>query len=81
MRALLSAALFLWAGGAVFAQESHTHSASKPVTVDIKNVQGQSVGTATLTHAAPTSNPPALTSIRKATPMKVSPRATFRTFR
>ncbi len=52
MRALLSAALFLWAGGAVFAQESHTHSASKPVTVDIKNAQGQSVGTAALTPAA-----------------------------
>src|SRR6266702_2715039 len=52
MRALLSAALFLWAGGVVFAQESHTHSASKPVTVDIKNAQGQSIGTATLTPAA-----------------------------
>jgi len=37
--------------GAAFAQENHSHSATKPVTVDIKNSQGQSVGTATLTPA------------------------------
>lgn len=45
--ALLTAALFLSAAG-VYAQ---SHAASKPVTVDIKNVQGQSVGTAVLTPA------------------------------
>lgn len=45
MRAILCAALFATAAVATFAQ---SHSASKPVTVDIKNVQGQSVGTATL---------------------------------
>lgn len=48
MRAMLCAALFAAAAGASFAQ---SHSASKPVTVDIKNVQGQSVGTATLSPA------------------------------
>lgn len=52
MRVFKCAALFLCAGGAALAQEGHAHSASKPVIVDIKNVQGQSVGTATLTSAA-----------------------------
>lgn len=51
MKSLLCAALFLSATGAVFAQDTHSHSASKPVTVDIKNVQGQTVGTAVLTPA------------------------------
>jgi len=48
MKALLCAALFVFACGASFAQG---HSGAKPVTVDIKNAQGQSVGTATLTAA------------------------------
>jgi superoxide dismutase, Cu-Zn family len=52
MRVLLCAALCVGACGAAFAQESHSHSGAKPVTVDIKNVQGQSVGTATLAPAA-----------------------------
>lgn len=49
--AVLSAALFLVASSAVYAQGTQSHAASKPVTVDIKNVQGQSVGTAVLTPA------------------------------
>ncbi|HEV1994955.1 MAG TPA: superoxide dismutase family protein [Candidatus Acidoferrum sp.] len=52
MKSLACAALFLSAAGLVFAQESRAHAAAKPVTVDFKNVQGQSVGTATLTPAA-----------------------------
>jgi len=51
MKASVCAALFLSAASLVFAQESRAQAA-KPVTVDIKNVQGQSVGTATLTSAA-----------------------------
>jgi Cu-Zn family superoxide dismutase len=52
MRSLVCAALFLSAAVLVFAEESRAQAAAKPVTVDIKNVQGQSVGTATLTPAA-----------------------------
>src|SRR5216684_280037 len=52
MRALSCAALLLSAAGLVFAQDSHARAAAKPVTVDIKNAQGQGVGTATLTPAA-----------------------------
>jgi Cu/Zn superoxide dismutase len=37
--------------GAVGAQDAHSHAASKPVTVDIKNAEGHSVGTAVLTTA------------------------------
>jgi Cu-Zn family superoxide dismutase len=48
MRAILCGVLFLSAAGAALAQ---SHSATKPVTVDIKNAQGQSVGTATLSSA------------------------------
>src|SRR5215472_18362519 len=48
MRAIICAALLAAAAGATFAQ---SRSAGKPVTVDIKNVQGQSVGTATLSPA------------------------------
>lgn len=51
MKALFSAALFLCASGTVLAQGNQAQSASKPVTVDIKNAQGQSVGTAVLTSA------------------------------
>src|SRR5713101_9433690 len=52
MRSLACAALLLSAAGLVFAQDSHARAAAKPVTVDIKNAQGQSIGTATLTPAA-----------------------------
>jgi superoxide dismutase, Cu-Zn family len=51
MRSLFCAALFLSAAGLVFVQDSGARAAAKPVTVDIKNAQGQSVGTATLTPA------------------------------
>ena len=52
MRSLACAALLLSATGLVFVQNSHARAAGKPVVVDIKNAQGQSVGTATLTPAA-----------------------------
>lgn len=48
MRTVLCTALFVSAASAAFAQ---SHSATRAVTVDIKNVQGQSVGTATLSPA------------------------------
>ena len=48
MKAILSAALLASAAGATFAQ---SRSATKAVTVDLKNIQGQSVGTATLSPA------------------------------
>jgi Cu-Zn family superoxide dismutase len=52
MRSLFCAALFLSAAGLVFVQDSSAGAAAaKPVTVDIKNAQGQSIGTATLTPA------------------------------
>jgi Cu-Zn family superoxide dismutase len=51
MRASVCGALFLSAAGLVCVQSSHAQGA-KPVTVDLKNTQGQSVGTATL-NAAP----------------------------
>lgn len=44
-------ACFAAAGQAV-AQESHSHTASKPVVAEFKNAEGQSVGTATLSEAA-----------------------------
>jgi superoxide dismutase, Cu-Zn family len=52
MRSSVCAALFLSAASLVFAQDSRAQASAKPVVVDIKNVQGQSVGTATLTTAA-----------------------------
>jgi Cu-Zn family superoxide dismutase len=49
MRAIMSAVcLALLGAGTAVAQESHNHSISKPLAVDIKNAQGQSVGTALL---------------------------------
>jgi superoxide dismutase, Cu-Zn family len=51
MRALVCAALFLSAAGAVLLQESRASALPKPVTVEIKNAQGQVVGTAVLTAA------------------------------
>jgi superoxide dismutase, Cu-Zn family len=52
MRGLLCAALFLSAAGPVLVQDSRARAAAKPITVDIKNAQGQSVGTVILTPAA-----------------------------
>jgi len=52
MRSSVCAALFLSAASLLFAQDSRAQASTKPVVVDIKNVQGQSVGTATLTAAA-----------------------------
>jgi len=52
MRSFVCAALLLSASGLVFGQDSLAQAAAKPVTVTIKNVQGQSVGTATLTPAS-----------------------------
>ena len=52
MRSFVCAALFLSAASLLVAQDSRAQAAAKPVTVDIKNIQGQSVGTATLTPAA-----------------------------
>jgi len=51
MRISIGAAFFSLVAGLVCAQASYPQ-AVKPVTVDIKNVQGQSVGTATLSAAA-----------------------------
>ena len=51
MKVLVCAALLLGVSGAAFAQANPGHSVSKPVVVDIKNAQGQSIGTATLTAA------------------------------
>jgi Cu-Zn family superoxide dismutase len=45
------ACLCFLSGGAVAAQPARSPAASKPVTVDIKNAQGQSVGTAVLSAA------------------------------
>jgi Cu-Zn family superoxide dismutase len=52
MRTFVCAALFLSAAGLVFTRDIRAQASAKPFTVDIKNVQGQSVGTATLTPAA-----------------------------
>src|SRR2546425_13064371 len=51
MKSLMCAALFLSAASLVVVQDTRAQAAAKPVTVDIKNVQSQSVGTATLTAA------------------------------
>ncbi|HET8924831.1 MAG TPA: superoxide dismutase family protein [Candidatus Acidoferrum sp.] len=51
MKGLVCAALLLSATGAFVVQRSYANAGAKPVTVDIKNVQGQTVGTATLTPA------------------------------
>src|SRR5260370_7386462 len=52
MKSLTCAALLFSAASLVVVQDTRAQSAAKPVTVDIKNAQGQSVGTATLTAAA-----------------------------
>jgi Cu-Zn family superoxide dismutase len=52
MKAILCLSLFsLGIVSSGQAQESHAHAASKPVTVEFKNAQGQSVGTALLSEA------------------------------
>lgn len=51
MKTSVCAVLCFCAASVCFAQESKPHSASKPVVVVIKNTQGQSVGTATLSPA------------------------------
>lgn len=51
MKSLLCAVVFLSATGVLLVQVSPARAAEKPVTVDIKNAQGQSVGTAILTPA------------------------------
>src|ERR1700734_3656031 len=49
MRAILCGVCLLFAlGSAVQAQESHSKAGAKPVTVEFKNSDGQSVGTAQL---------------------------------
>ncbi len=52
MKSFIRAALLLSVAGLFFVQDSVVRAATKAVTVDIKNAQGQSVGTATLTPAA-----------------------------
>ncbi|MGB9434907.1 MAG: superoxide dismutase family protein [Candidatus Acidiferrum sp.] len=51
MKPLVCASLLLLVSPAVFAQNTHTHSGVKPVTVNLINAQGQSVGTAFLSPA------------------------------
>jgi superoxide dismutase, Cu-Zn family len=52
MKAILfSVCLGFVISGAALAQKDQSHSSSKPVTVEIKNVQGQNVGTAALSEA------------------------------
>jgi len=48
---VFAAGLLLFAGPALFAQESHNHAAGKPIVVEINNPQGQNVGTATISEA------------------------------
>jgi superoxide dismutase, Cu-Zn family len=52
MKTLVGATLFLLATSAVCAQNSHPRSDSKPVTVNLINSEGQSVGTAVLSPAS-----------------------------
>jgi Cu-Zn family superoxide dismutase len=51
MKVIVCAAALLFAATWAPAQENHSHATAKPVTVDIKNAQGQSVGTAVLSSA------------------------------
>ena len=53
MKAFVCVAVVLLAAGSVAAaQETHAHASAKPVVVEIKNAQGQNVGTATLSPGA-----------------------------
>jgi superoxide dismutase, Cu-Zn family len=51
MKTLVCAVTLLFASSVAFSQDAHSHAASKPVTVNLVNAQGQSVGTAVLTSA------------------------------
>jgi superoxide dismutase, Cu-Zn family len=51
MKTLVCAALLLLASTGAFSQDTHSHSAGKPVIVNLINAQGQSVGTALLSTA------------------------------
>src|ERR1700730_2587106 len=51
MKPFIPATLLLFASAGCIAQENHSHTATKPVVVVIKNAQKQSVGTATLSPA------------------------------
>jgi Cu-Zn family superoxide dismutase len=51
LKSFACAALLLSAAGLVFLEESRARAAAKPITVDINNAQGRSVGTGTLTPA------------------------------
>jgi superoxide dismutase, Cu-Zn family len=48
MKLFISAALLLFASGACLIQETRAQSAAKSIVVALKNAQGQTVGTATL---------------------------------
>jgi superoxide dismutase, Cu-Zn family len=52
MKLLACAALLLMASPAAFCQDTKAHSSAKPITVNLINAQGESVGTAFLTPAA-----------------------------
>jgi superoxide dismutase, Cu-Zn family len=51
MKTFICAALLLLASSAAYSQDAKAHAAGKPVTVNLINAQGQTVGTATLTPA------------------------------
>lgn len=51
MRRLVCAVLLLFATGRLVVQHGYANAGPKPLTVDIKNVQGRAIGTATLTPA------------------------------
>ena len=52
MKTLVCSALFFLAASAAFSQDAHSHSAAKPVAVNLINSEGQSVGTAYLSPAS-----------------------------
>ena len=54
MKRAIPSALFLilFSSAALFAQDGQKHAAAKPVTVDIINAEGHSVGTAVLSESA-----------------------------
>jgi superoxide dismutase, Cu-Zn family len=52
MKMFVCAALLFLAAAPAYSQDAKAHSAAKPVTVNLINAQGESVGTATLTSAA-----------------------------
>jgi Cu-Zn family superoxide dismutase len=51
MKVIVCAAVLVAAASSAVAQENHSHATAKSVTVEIKNAQGQSVGTAMLSPA------------------------------